>query len=378
MPQAPVRLLVLIRSFDTGGAQRQLITLLERLDRRLLEITVASMYGGGAMAAEVRALPGVRSVSLERGGSADLIGFWVRLRRLVASVDPHLLYGYLGPARLATLLVRRRRKLVWGMRASNMEFERYGWTARLASWLERRFAAWPDLVLANSAAGRDHVVARGCPGRKVKVIENGIDVARFRADPAGRARLRAAWGIAPGAPLIGLVARLDPMKGHADFLAAAARLAGQRAYLRFVCIGEGPRAYREALSGQARRLGIEPALAWLPEQPDLSATYSALDILVSASAFGEGFSNVVAEAMACGVPCVVTDVGDSARIVGEAGVVVPPRDPQALAEGILAMLARPSRGDAARARIRENFSVERMVERTQAALLELARMPARG
>jgi glycosyltransferase involved in cell wall biosynthesis len=376
MAQAPVRLLVLIRSLDTGGAQRQLIALLARLERARFVVTVASMYDGGAMAGELAALPGVRCVCLERRGRADLIGFWLRLRRLVASVDPHLLYGYLGPARVATLLVGRRgRKVVWGMRASNMEFGRYGRTARLAAWLERRFAAWPDLVLANSAAGRDWLVALGCPGEKIRVIENGIDLARFHADPVGRATLRAAWRIAPEAKLVALVGRLDPMKGHPDFLAAAALVAARTPEARFVCIGEGPGAYREALAAQASRLGLDAVLAWLPEQPDMNAAYSACDLVVSASAYGEGFSNVVAEAMACGVPCVVTDVGDSARIVGEAGVVVPPRNPRALADGILAMLARSSRSDATRTRIREHFSVERMVERTQAALLELVHAP---
>jgi glycosyltransferase involved in cell wall biosynthesis len=377
MAQTPLRLLVLIRSLDTGGAQRQLIALLERLDRRFFEVTVASMYGGGAMAAEISGIPGVRAVSLERRGGTDLLGFWMRLRRLVAAVDPHVLYGYLGPARVATLLVGRRgRKVVWGMRASNMEFERYGWAARLAARLERRFAAWPDLVLANSAAGRDWLVALGCPRDKIRVIDNGIDLARFHPDPVGRARLRAAWRIAPDEKLVAVIGRLDPMKGHPDFLAAAARVAGSRRDVRFRCIGEGPRAYGEELAAQATRLGLDAMLAWLPEQADMSAAYSACDIVVSASAFGEGFPNVVAEAMACGVPCVVTDVGDSARIVGETGMVVPPREPRALAEGILAMLSRAPQGEAARARIREHFSVERMVERTQAALLELVRAPA--
>lgn len=376
MAQAPVRLLILIRSLDTGGAQRQLIALLGRIERGRFQVTVASMYAGGAMAAELAALPGVRCVSLERRGNADLIGFWMRLRRLVASVDPHVLYGYLGPARVATLLVGRRgRKVVWGMRASNMEFERYGWAARLAAWLERRFAAWPDLVLANSGAGRDWLVALGCPPGKIRVIENGIDLERFRADPARRAGLRDAWRIAPEARLVALVGRLDPMKGHPDFLAAAALVAVREPGVRFVCIGDGPRAYREKLAAHARRLGLSAVLAWVPEQSDMSAAYSACDIVVSSSAFGEGFSNVVAEAMACGVPCVVTDVGDSARIVGEAGVVVPPRDPRALAEGILATLASPFPGEAVRARIGEHFSIEGMVERTQAALLELVQAP---
>jgi glycosyltransferase involved in cell wall biosynthesis len=382
MAQAPVSLLILIRSFDTGGAQRQLIALLRGIDKRRLKITVAAMYGGGAMAAEMQAVPGVRCISLEREASWDLLPFLARLRRTVNALDPQLLYGYLGPARLATLFAGRgRRKIIWGVRDSNMDLSRYGWIARAAARAERLFAGWPDLVLANSVAGRDYRVAHGFPPHKVAVIENGIDLARFRADPAGRLRLRSAWGVPPGALLVGVTGRLDPMKGYPDFLAAAALLAGVRPELRFVCIGEGPRRYRDELEACARRLGVDRVLTWAPEQADMAAAYSALDIAVSSSAFGEGFSNVVAEAMACGVPCVVTDVGDSARIVGGAGEVVAPRDPRALADGVLRMLARFAHGDyadaarraaAGRERVRENFSLERMVERTQSALLELA------
>lgn len=382
MAQAPVSLLILIRSFDTGGAQRQLIALLKGLDKRRLHVTVAAMYAGGGMEAEMQAVPGVRCICLERAGAWDVVPFLARLRRTVKAVDPQLLYGYLGPARLATLFVGRgRRKIVWGVRDSNMDLSRYGWIARAAARVERRFAGWPDLVLANSIAGRDYSVANGFPPDKVAVIENGIDVARFRPDPAGRVRLRSAWGVPPEAVLVGVIGRLDPMKGYPDFLAAAALLARARPELRFVCIGDGPRRYRDELEACARRLAVEGVLTWAAEQADMPAAYSALDIAVSSSAFGEGFSNVVAEAMACGVPCVVTDVGDSARIVGATGEVAAPRDPRALAQGVLRMLARIAHGDyadaaqraaALRTRVRENFSLERMVERTQSALLELA------
>jgi glycosyltransferase involved in cell wall biosynthesis len=344
------------------------------------------MYGGGGMADEMRAVPGVDWISLDRAGRWDFVRFLSRLRRLTEALDPHLVYGYLGPARAATLLLaRRRRKIIWGVRDSNMELSHYGWLARAGFRLERMFSSSPDLILANSNAGRDYVVSSGFPRDKTRVVENGIDTDRFRADAAGRARLRAAWRVPPRAVLVGVVARLDPMKGHRDFLRAAAILAQRRKELRFVCIGGGPSRYGDGLAALARTLGLEAVLTWVEEQRDVSAAYSALDIAVNCSAFGEGFSNVVGEAMACGVPCVVTDVGDSARIVADAGVVVPAGDPPALGEGILRMVARLSDGDYAdpvrrsevnRARIREHFSVERMVSETQALLLGLAQPPA--
>ena len=379
---SPVRLLVLIHSLDAGGAQRQLIALLRGLDRSRFRLSVASIYGGGGMAEEMHAVPGVEWIPLQRAGRWDFLPFLRRLRAAVRASDPDILYGYLLSGRIAALLAGRvRGRIAWGVRDSNMDRSHYGWLARLAFRAERLLSGRVDLIVANSHAGRDYAAATGFPRHKIRVVDNGIDTARFRADDAARARLRAAWRVPPQAQLVGVVARLDPMKGHHDFLSAAALLARHSEKLRFVCVGDGPPAYRDGLKAFARELGLDAVLTWAGEQSDVAAAYSALDIAVSSSAYGEGFSNVIGEAMACGVPCVVTDVGDSARIVGEAGEVVPPRDPAALAEGILRMAERCARGDYAdparrreanRARVQERFPLERMVAETQALLLELA------
>ena len=123
------------------------------------------------------------------------------------------------------------------------------------------------------------------------MVLNGIDTARFRPDAVGRARQRAAWRVGPAATLVGVVARLDPMKDHRNFLAAAARLAKVRNDLRFVCIGDGPEIYRNQMVRLGRALGLERELIWAGAPADVTAAYSALDIAVNASAFGEGFSN---------------------------------------------------------------------------------------
>jgi glycosyltransferase involved in cell wall biosynthesis len=381
--RTPIRLLVLIHSFDTGGAQRQLIALLKGLDRGSFRVTVVSMQPGGGMADEMRAVPGVEWIPLERRPGWGLLPFALQLRAAARALEPDLVYGYMGPARIAVLLLPRKcSRIIWGVRDSNMDLRHYGWMAHAGFRLERMFAGRPDLILANSQAGRDYVVSRGFPPHKTRVVDNGIDTGRFRADPVGRARLRNAWRVPPQSLLVGVVGRLDPMKGHRDFLSAAAMLARRKPGVHFVCVGDGPPGYRAELAALARDLGLERLLTWAGEERDMSAAYSAFDIAVSSSAFGEGFSNVVAEAMACGVPCVVTDVGDSARIVGDAGVVVPAQQPAALAEGILQMVQRCAHGDYAdaalrcevnRARVRENFSVERMVAETQALLSKLAR-----
>ncbi len=227
--------------------------------------------------------------------------------------------------------------------------------------------------MANSRAGAAWHQARGYAARRMVVIENGIDTKAFAPDPAGRERLRAAWGLGGAAPLVGLVGRLDPLKDIPGFLRAASLLAAELPAARFVVVGGGPVAYRQALERLAGGLGLADRVLFAGEAREMAPVYGALDLLVSASRT-EGFSNVIAEALACGVPAVVTRVGDSPRIVGEAGEageVVPPGDPAALAAGIRRLWARLAAPGAelalvARRRIGRLFAKETMVERTLA------------
>jgi glycosyltransferase involved in cell wall biosynthesis len=261
-------------------------------------------------------------------------------------------------------------KVVWGLRASNVDFANYD---RLAEWSFRfgaSFSRFPDLIIVNSWAGKQHHIAHGYCGDRMMVIPNGIDTEHYRPDREAGRHVRAEWGVAEDELLVGLVGRLDPMKDHTTFLRATALVTEERSDVRFVCAGDGPEQYRRELLALGESLGLGARLIWAGARSDMPAVYNAFDMAVSSS-YGEGFPNAVGEAMACGVPCVVTDVGDSARIVGETGIVVPARSPEALAIGILRLLTSPERcerGEAARLRIREMFSRERLLEATQAAL----------
>jgi glycosyltransferase involved in cell wall biosynthesis len=215
----------------------------------------------------------------------------------------------------------------------------------------------------------DHAVANGFPKNRMVVIPNGIDTERFCPEPEARQRVRAEWGVAEDEKLIGLVGRLDPMKDHPTFLRAASLLSQERDDVHFVCVGDGPAGYRRELHVLTENLGLVQHLTWAGVREDMSAVYNALDIVTSSSAYGEGFSNVVGEAMACGVPCVATDVGDSAWIVGDQRLVVPPSNPEALAarwQDVIdkASEAQSSIGLNLRERVVHNFSLDHMIERT--------------
>jgi glycosyltransferase involved in cell wall biosynthesis len=374
-----IRVLFLIRRLELGGAERQLLALLRGLDRRRFAATLTTFGPAGPLEAEARQISGIDRVALGGGSASGAAVAW-RLARLVARLRPDVVHGTLPAANLLALLAARPLgcKVVWGLRASDLDFTKYPWRTgalfRAAAWL----SPLADRIVANSEAGRRFHAAQGHASGRLVVIPNGIDTARFRPDEAAGRRARAAWGIPAEAELIGLVARIDPMKGHETFLHAAARLARERPEAWFVCVGAGPEAERERLARMAAALGVTERLRWAEAREDVVAAHDALDVATSASSFGEGFSNAVGEAMACGVPCVVTDVGDSGAIVGDTGRVVPPRDPEALAAAWRELLALPREarralGGRARARIEAEFGMDRLLERTERLLLELAR-----
>jgi glycosyltransferase involved in cell wall biosynthesis len=206
--------------------------------------------------------------------------------------------------------------------------------------------------------------ALGYRPRRAEIVPNGIEIDRYKPDPSARVAIRSELGISGEAVVLAHVARVDPMKDHAGFLRVMARLPELQALL----IGEG-----------TERLPSMPNIHRLGRRADISRLLPAADFVISSSAFGEGFSNALAEGMACGLPPVATDVGDASVIVGETGRVVPPRDPDALVDAIR-ILTRESRdrhaerSKQARDHIVTHFSLEQSQRRfteVYAGLLQL-------
>lgn len=370
-----MRILFLARSLETGGAERQLANLALGLLRNGHEVRVALFYPGGALRKEMEDA-GVPLVDLGKRSRWDLAGFLANAARAFHAFRPEIVHGYLVAPNLLAILARAwapEASIVWGVRASDMDFSRYDFLSKATFALSIPLSRFPDLVIANSEAGRRFHVAQGFPAERSVVIGNGIDTTRFRPDRSLGLPLRARWGARPDDRIAGIVGRADPMKDHETFLAAAEIAAERDPRLRFVSVGPDGLSRIDRLRSlpAARRLGAR--LTWGGETAEMTAVYNAFDLLVLSSAFGEGFPNAVAEGMACGLPCAVTDVGDAARLVGDSGVVVPPRDPAALASAIL-RLARsvtpPPRGEPRR-RIETEFSQDALVARTEGELLRL-------
>jgi glycosyltransferase involved in cell wall biosynthesis len=373
------RVVFLARSLQQGGAERQLVALASGLHRRGWPVSVVCFYGGGTFHKELESA-GVPLIDLHKRGRWDAIGFSWRLWRTLRKADADIVHGYLPVANMLTLVVRfarRRTKVVWGVRSSFIDRGRRDWLSRLTFRLSCKLARFADSIIANSEAGAAYHAALGYPATRIRVIHNGIDTERFRFDAQGRDRLRGAWDIPCGSVLVGLVGRIEPMKDHSTFLRMAALLAGGDSCWRFVCVGGGKPDFIRTTRMEAENLGLHDRVVWAGPQDDMAAVYSALDIVVSTS-YGEGFSKVIAEAMACSRPCVVTRVGDSAAIAGDAGIAVPPKDAEALCTAIIQMrqrllAERQALEQSARLRIVERFGVDHLIEQTETALHALLR-----
>lgn len=332
--------MLLCRALTVGGVERQIVSLARTLQRRGVEVAVAVFYAG-PLDPELQGA-GIPLINFRKKGRWDLLPFLLRSVRLVRAWRPDAIYGFLSTPNLLTVLFRPfmpNVRIVWGLRSAHVDVDRYDWLFRSAYRCEARLSRVADLIICNSTAGLEHAAGRGFPRGRMVVVPNGIDTERFKPDAVARGRLRRDWQVDDGKVLVGLVARLDAMKDHPTFLRAAAMLLAQRPNVRFVCVGGGGSRYATELKELATSLRLDDALIWAGERSDMPAVFSALDVCVSSSS-GEGFSNTIAEAMACGAPCVVTDVGDSALIVGASGEIVPPRSAEALCNGLGRLLDR--------------------------------------
>lgn len=341
-----------ITGLDTGGAEMQLLHLVSARRKAGADDRVVSMIAGGSLRGqfEQAGVP-VHELGMTRGRPS--LRALLRLIALYRRYKPHVVQSWMYHADLMALFALRfsgrweETPLIWGIRCSDMNLKDYGrslrWTVRLCA----RYSHLPDVVIANSEAGLEAHHKLGYRPFRSRVIDNGIDTQKYRPDAELRAEVRAELGIDPNVPLVAQVARVDPMKDYETLLGAMAKIPD----VALLLIGLGT----EQFNGRTGCFG-------LGRRSDVARLLTAADLIVSSSAYGEGFSNALAEGMAAGLPAIATDVGDAARIVGDSGRIVPPRDMDALAEAIHELAFEPltfraARKLHARTLIEKRFSV---------------------
>jgi len=364
-----VKIVFLTRSLEVGGAEVQIVSLAKGLAARGHDVCVVTFYPGGYLEKSISGT-NIRLLSVNKRSRWDIIRFIRQLAVILRSQKADVIHSFLGPPNLLAAVlspILPRTKIVWGIRASDMDLREYDWTWRLVSRAEKLLSRVPSLIIANAEAGKRFARENGYPDESLKVVPNGIDVDIYRPDLQSGDELRRSWQRDPNQTIIGLAARLDPMKDHPNFLQAAALLKAKGFNARYVCVGDGPEKYKQRLHSLCRDFGLGEDVIWAGHQKNMVNVFNALDVSTQSSAFGEGFPNAVGEAMAAGVVCVVTDVGDAATIVGDAGFVAAKRNPAALAQAWANLLQlgtqeRRELSVRARNRIVENYSVDRMLD----------------
>ena len=356
-PAGPLSVLHVITTLDVGGAERMLVSLLMESPRARFDHHVVSLVPGGYYVPTLRAA-GIRVTEIPMGPRPRPLAI-VALARLIRQTRPRIVQGWLYHGDLAATLGlalagrRRTTRLAWGIQCSNLNTRLYRPQLALTVGACAALSAHPDVVVSNSEAGLARHRALGYRPARTCVIYPGVDTERFRPRPEAGRTVRQELGIPPNAPILAHVARRDPMKDHACLLATLDRL---------------PAVHALAIGAGTETLPDRPGLHRLGRRGDVERLLVACDVSVSSSAFGEGFSNSIAESMATGVPVVATDVGDARAVVGDAGHVVPVQAPDRLAAAVRQLLDEPppahrARGERARARIIAQFDLRRMVDR---------------
>lgn len=364
-------LMFLIRSLETGGAERQLVALANGLADNGWTISVVTYYPGGDL--EETLSPKIGRHDLGKTSRWHLIGPLRTYLSLIRRIRPQAVHSYMDSANLMAAALRlftRPHKLIWGIRTSDMRDGHQDALQKLLFRLETRLSRSADLIIANSQTGLAFAQSQGLSTSNGIAIRNGINTDRFSRDEQAGTALRTRLCIPTDAPVISIVARLDPVKGHGVLLDAFATLNDPKAHL--IIAGGGPDALRSSLETQATTLGLTDRVHFLGNVSDTQAVYSASDIAVLSSLYGEGTPNAPAEAMACGTPCVVTELGDGPFVVGDTGETAPPGDAQALSSALGRLLGRvksePDLRHRTRARIEEELSVSKLITDTQAAI----------
>jgi glycosyltransferase involved in cell wall biosynthesis len=371
-----MRVMHVITGLSTGGAETMLLKLLSAASGSM-EHVVVSLGEEGTIGPRIAALGvPVHCLGLRRNAPNPFRA--LSILPLARRIGPQLIQGWMYHgnlmASMAALALRHKPPVLWNIRQTVYDLRRERWPTAKFIRLGARLSSRPAAIIYNSQTSATQHESLGYGAEKRVIIPNGFDCQLLRPDEAARKAVRTELGIADDTVLVGLVARYHPMKDHVGFLQAAAMIARSYPQTRFVLAGAGVSSTQPELVKAIQQNKLWDCVMLLGERSDIPRLNNAFDIGCSASAWGEGFSNSIGEAMACGVPCAVTDVGDSAYIVADTGLVSPPRAPEALAKAIAGLIeigrsGRQQLGTKARQRIETEFSLPAIVRRYEGLYL---------
>ncbi|MCD6419932.1 MAG: glycosyltransferase [Synergistetes bacterium] len=365
-----IKIAHIITDLDVGGAEVMLYKLLKEANSDEFLWSVVSMMEAGMLGAKIEKL-GVPVLSLGMKRGVPSLAGVVKLARFLRDWQPDIVQTWMYHADLIGGVIAKimgRIHVVWGIHHSNLDIDvikrRTVLVAKLCAWLSR----WvPDKIICCSNASLKVHASLGYDSTKMVVVPNGFDTKVFKPDTQARISVRNELGVSEDTVLVGMIARFHPMKGHKNFITSASKICEDGFDVHFLMCGRDVTWKNKEIATLIDKFDLRKCFHILGEREDIPRIMASLDVFVSSSS-GEAFPNVIGEAMACGVPCVVTDVGDSALIVDDTGRVVLPKDASSLAEAIESLLDmskedRKQLGFRARKRIMENFSISEVVKR---------------
>ena len=369
-----MKFLFLVRSLNRAGAEKQIITLANGLSNIGETVTVAVFYKGGALEGNLN--PSIDFIDLGKSSRWDLFNFAIRFLRMVNRGRYDVLYSFLVPPNLLALLtifINKRPKIVWGIRDADVDYSEYGLMRRLLAFAQLGTMGLPDQIIVNSQAALEELLKkRGELAGKLKCVANGIDTDYYKINNEKSLITRKKLGLSENVKLITTLAREDPKKGHEYFLRAAAEVCKVKNDYIFVCAGAvAPEfeQYSSYLRDLTSQLGLSDRVKWIGEVDDVLGIINASNLVTLTSIMGEGFPNVIGEAMACERPVVATNVGDSSIIVDDSECVVSPKCYRSLSEAWMLILEKSlsdieNMGARNRDRVHSNYSVTNMVQNT--------------
>jgi glycosyltransferase involved in cell wall biosynthesis len=359
-PPSNVTVLHVITDLGGGGAEAMLARLvIADQQRGSAKNVVVTLLDGGIHVRTLReAGIEVHGLGLDRFSRFPFA--LVKLVAIIRQLRPKLVMTWLYHADLLGTLAAVASglgvgRVIWNIRCSNLDFSHYAYTTRLIVKLLAWASPLPKLVATNSLEGRRAHEKLGYRPRNWILLPNGLDTREYRPDKLDRLDVRSELEFNKETFAVGMIARADPQKDHDTFLAAATAVRSKFPHVRFVLVGRD--THRFSGSDHVISLG---------ERRDVPRLLRGLDLVVLSSAYGEGTPNIIAEAMATGIPCIATDVGDSAFLVGSWGIVVPPKKPKELAAAIETLVQENSERRGVRCRegreaIHQGHNIDRTV-----------------
>ncbi len=362
----------IITGLSTGGAETMLLKLISGMDKTFFFNSVISLTKPGDMeknfinagipTASLNLSPNffnplalLKLISLLRKEKSDIIQGWMYHANIASTIGSYI-SGLFAP-------------VLWNIRSCLDEADKDKTPPKRIIKLSSHLSRSPAAIIYNSRTSKEQHKKISFNNKKAEYIPNGFNCLQFTPNSILRSEYRNKFGISDKTICIGLIARYHPVKDHENFLRAAELLTQNYSDLCFVLIGKDADWKNGVMLNLINELNIRKKILPLGKQNNIHKLINILDIAVSSS-YIEGFSNAIGEAMASGIPCVATDVGDSAYLVKDAGLIVPPRNPYKLCEALKRIIDmgeedRSELGKKARKKIEDNFSLEHIVDQYQ-------------